>query len=119
MNSWFKKKVQASPEISEAVVTQPPNERFVWPTDVTFTAVDEVVIALPEALFAGRKIGECVIGPNDMEIGWTPGKDYILVKLQPGMSATIIKSCEAFLIADDQKPRRLKIRGKLRKPPTP
>jgi hypothetical protein len=112
MFGWFRKKPAAPPAATDAVVSQPPGEVFAWPKGVVITAVDEVIIALPVALFdQDRPIGEFVLGPEDMGFSLPPGSDVFFIKLSPGMSVSLAKSCQAYLVAEDKQPRRLKISG--------
>ena len=108
MFGWFKKK----PSPAEPIAHQPPHEIFPWPVGVTITAVDDVVIALPLALFdQDRPMGEFLFGPDGMGIKYLPDKDFFLIHLEPGMAVRLAKSCQAFVVADDGKPRRLKPSG--------
>jgi hypothetical protein len=101
------KKVSAD----DPVCTAAPKEIFPWPRDGIITAVDEVVIALPLALFdKDRPIGEFIFGPKDMELNIPPNGDKFFIRLKPGMSVSLAKSCEAYVVADDDVPRRVKVR---------
>ena len=102
-----------SPEAQEWVAHQPPGEIFPWPKGTVLTALDELVIALPVEIFGkDEPIGSVVLGPDDMEINIPPQGKIFYVRLQPGMSVSLTKSCEASLVAEDKQPRRLTVRRK-------
>ncbi len=106
MLGWLKKALGLP--TAAATVAQPPNEPFPWPAGVTLTALDEVILALPAALFnADRPMGAVVQGPADMAFSYTPGEDVFLIRLQPGMAVRLTKPCRAYVVADDGRPRRL------------
>jgi hypothetical protein len=111
MFGWLKKKsVPPAPPVP--VAYQPPNEVFLWPKGVVLTAVDAVVLALPVALFdLERPMGEFVFGSPDMGFRCPPESEVFFIKLEPGMSVSLAKSCEAYVVASDGKPRRLKPSG--------
>lgn len=110
MFGWLRKRRE--PPADEPIACQPPNEVFPWPKGVVLTAVDEVTIAVPAAMFdPGQPIGRFVFGPDDMEFGSPAGSDVVLIRLRPGMSVSLAKSVQAYVVADDGRPRRLKPSG--------
>ena len=74
------------------------------------TALDEATIALPMAIFGkDEPIGSVVLGPKDMQINIPKNGKTFYIRLQPGMSVSLAKSCQARVVADDKQPRRFKI----------
>ena len=109
MFGWLKRKLNRTPD--EPICIAVPKELFPWPKGGVLTAVDEVVIALPIALFdKERPMGEFVFGPQDMELNIPPNGDRFFIRLKPGMSVSLAKSCQAYVEADDTVPRRMKVR---------
>ena len=109
MFGWLKRKPLATSS-GEFIGTQPPGEIFPWPEGTILTAVDELVLALPMALFdKDRPIGEIVFGPDDMQISIPPKGDVFFIRLMPGMSVSLAKSCQSYVFAEDKKPRRIKV----------
>ena len=91
---------------------QPPGEVFPWPEGTDLTALDEVVIALPVALFGEHEpIGSVVFCPDGAELNIPPQGDRFYLRLRPGMSVRLTKSCQACVIAEDTEPRRFKVSG--------
>ena len=111
MFGWFTKKPEP-PARNNAVAYQPPGEVFPWARGVVLTALDEVVLALPVALFdQDRPMSEFIFGPDDMGFNIPPGSDICFLKLQPGMSVSLAKSCQAYVVAQDKQPRRFSVSG--------
>ena len=99
----------------ETIAQQPPGEIFPWPKGTRLVAVDDVTIAVPAAiLHEDEQIGSVIIGDSDMDISLprvpitTPGA-LIQLRLGAGMSVSLAKSCQAMVVADDKKPRRIKV----------
>lgn len=110
MVGWLKR-LFTSESADDPVCTALPKEIFPWPKGGIITAVDEVVIALPIALFdKDRAMGEFVFGPKDMELNIPPNGDKFFIRLKPGMLVSLAKSCQAYVVADDSVPRRMKVR---------
>jgi hypothetical protein len=106
--NWFKRRVSS---VSDVLAVQPPGQIFPWPKGAVITAVDEVVLALPVALFEkDRPLSEAVFGPDDMEVNMPPDSDTFLVRLKPGMSLSLAKSVQSFVVGEDKTPRRLRVR---------
>jgi hypothetical protein len=81
---------------------------FPWPKGAVITAIDDLVLALPTALFEmDRPMGEFVFGSEDMELSMPPESDTFFLRLRCGMSVSLAKSCECYIVADDKNPRRL------------
>ena len=111
----FKRKPQPA-TTGELIATQPHGQIFPWPKGAVLTAVDELVLALPVALFdKDRPMSEFVFGPNDMQMNIPPASDTFFVRLMPGMSISLAKSVQSYVVSGDQKPRRIKVRP----PPQP
>jgi hypothetical protein len=107
---WLRRKATFD-ENGEAVVAQPPNAIFPWPKGAVLTAVDEVTLALPTALFdADRPMSDFLFGPDDLEMNAPPGSDTFFVRLKPGMSVSLAKSVQSRVVSDDKKPRRMRVK---------
>ena len=112
MFGLFKKKAAAPAKTEEAVASQTPGEVFPWPRGTVLTALDEATIALPMAIFdKDQPIGSVVLGPTDMQISFPKEGDVFWIRLQPGMSVRLAKSCQAIVVANDQQPRRFRSRS--------
>lgn len=112
MFGLFKKKFAAPAKSGEAIAHQPPGQIFPWPQGTVLTALDEATIALPKAIFGkDEPIGSVVLGPADMQMHIPKEGDTFLIRLQPGMSVSLAKSCQARVVSDDGQPRRFKISG--------
>src|SRR5438552_3953373 len=97
---------------TEAVAHQPPGQVFPWPKGMVLTALDETIIALPMGLFDNHQPMESFLfGPADMQVNIPKDGDTFLIRLQPGMSVSIGRPCQARVVADDKQPRRFKISG--------
>jgi hypothetical protein len=106
---WLKNKLRFGSN-AERIALQPPGVIFPWPKEVVLTAIDETVFALPQAIFEDdRPIGEFVFGPADMEINIPLEGDTFFVRVQPGMSVSLSKSCQSYVVAEDHHPRRVKM----------
>lgn len=91
---------------NEIVTSLQPGELFPWPNDMTLTAIDELVIALPIALFGdNEKLGDVLLLPENAEINIPLNGDRFYIRLRSGMTAAIVKSSMACLVAQDARPR--------------
>src|SRR5262245_40247461 len=109
MFGFFKKKSEMQAKSADAVAHQPPGQIFPWSQ---VTALDEAVIALPTAIFGkDEPMGSVVLGPADMEMQIPKEGDTFLIRLQPGMSVSLARSCQARVVADDGQSRRFRISG--------
>jgi hypothetical protein len=107
---WLKRKRQQSTNDGIAA-THPPMQPFPWPKGAVITAVDELVLALPIALFdKDRPMSEFVFGPHDMQMNMPPESNTFFIRLMPGMSVSLAKSCESYIVADDKNLRRLTVK---------
>ena len=111
MFKWMRRrKQQAVASTNDLIASQPPGDIFPWPKGAVLTAVDELVLALPVALFeADRPMNEAVFGPDDMEINIPPGSETFFIRLRPGMSVSLAKSVQSYVVAEDHQPRRIKV----------
>jgi hypothetical protein len=92
------------------VATQPPGEVFPWHKGAVLTAIDEVVLALPMALLdKERPLDELIFGQKEMQINVPMEGDAFFPRLMPGMSVSLAKSCQAYVVADDNMPRHIKV----------
>lgn len=68
MVNWMRRRKQVVASTNDLIASQPPGEMFPWPKGAVLTAVDELVLALPVALFeADRPMNEAVFGSDDVE----------------------------------------------------
>jgi hypothetical protein len=106
---WLKPRPQTR-ATDELIVTQPHGEVFPWPKGAVLTAVDERVLALPTALFdKARPMSEFVFAPDGAQMNIPPDGNTCFVRLMPGMSISLAKTVQSYVISDDQKPRRIKV----------
>lgn len=54
---------------------------------------------------------EFVFGPPEMEINIPTDGDRFFLRLMPGMSVSLAKNCQSYVVADDERPRRIKVSG--------
>jgi hypothetical protein len=74
--------------------------------------LEVAIIELPLAAFGkDEPIGSVVFGPNDMEINIPPEGESIFIRLQAGMSVSLSKSCQARVVANDGRPRKIRLSG--------
>ena len=107
MFGWLRKQPE-QPRPDGEVALQPPGEVFPWPKGTVLTAVDDVVLALPMALLAGdQPLKEILSGPDGMEVNLPPDGEAFFIRLRPGMSASVGRSCQAYVVAEDGRPRRI------------
>ncbi len=112
MFGWFKRQSESSKQPVEAIACQPPGEVFPWPQGTVLTALDEVIIELPQAAFGNAEaIGSVVLGPSDMEINIPLQGESFYIRLKPGMSVSLSKSCQGRVVAEDKRPRRFRLSG--------
>lgn len=89
---------------------QYPGDVFLWPADITLTSLDECVLALPAVILnEDDPIGDMIVGDDDMGFSMPQGDENIYLRLEPDMSVTIRRSCQALICGDDDKPRRFKV----------
>src|SRR5262245_39506080 len=99
-------------DFDDNIASQPPGQTFPWHKGTILTALDEAIIALPMAIFDSDKaMGSVVLGPDDMQLNIPKEGDTFFIRLQPGMSVSLTKSCQARVVADDGQPRRFKVSG--------
>jgi hypothetical protein len=109
---WFRRKGRAASG-KPTMASQPPGRIFPWPKGAVLTAIDELVLALPMALFEDdRPMSEFVFGPDDMQINIPPEGETFFIRLMPQMSVSLAKPCQSYVVADDEddrKPRRIMV----------
>src|SRR3954464_11788506 len=106
MFGFFKKKSETPATAAETIAHQPPGEVFPWPKGTVLTALDEATIALPMAIFGkDEPIGSVVLGSADVQVNIPKEGDTFYIRLQPGMSVSLSRSCQARVVADDPQPR--------------
>ena len=77
-----------------------------------FTAINELVLGNPHgAADKDRPMSEFVFGPDEMQINIPPagGDIFFFIRLLPGMSVSLAKSVQSFIVADDSTPRRIRV----------
>lgn len=108
MFGWGKRKAKS--DDADLIAAQPPGQIFPWPKGAVLTAIDELVLAVPIALFdRDRPMSEFVFGPEDMQINIPPDSDTFFIRLLPGMSVSLARSVESRVVAEDATPRRIKV----------
>ncbi len=106
---WFKR-LFGDTAIRGELCLQPHGELFPWPKGVLITAVDELIISVPMALFEDdRPLNDAVNGPDNMEISFDAENNVCFLRLQPGTVVSVNKSTQAYIVSEDRKPRRLKV----------
>lgn len=109
MFGWFKRKQSVKTDDND-IVLAPFGVVFPWSKKFELTAVDDLVLALPGAIFGkNQALQEVLFGPDDMLIAFSPDHEVVYVKLQPGMSIRLTKSADAFVASEDKKSRRIKL----------
>ena len=96
----------------ERIALQPPGAMFPWPKLTELTALEEVTIGVPSQILGGDEvIGSVIRSHPDAEIclPTATGQPLILLRLKAGMSVSLTKSCQALIVADDKRPRRIKV----------
>jgi hypothetical protein len=112
MFGFFRKKAATAMTQPDSVAHQPLGEVFPWPKGTVLTALDEATIALPIAIFGkDEPIGSVVLGSADVQVNIPKEGDTFYIRLQPGMSVSLSRSCQARVVADDPQPRRFKLSG--------
>jgi len=95
----------------ETVFSQPPGKIFRWTKGTKITAIDMVIIAVPKALLSsgGETISSVIEADDEMNVAIPPDSDKIFLYVQPGMSVTLKKSSESYIVANDDTPRRIRM----------
>jgi hypothetical protein len=85
------------------IAAQPIGEEFPWPAGCCLKPLDPVTVALPIEMWGpDDSIGSMIDCADDVEIGMSQCGRLMLLRLKPGMSASIRKNCMAVLVADDR-----------------
>ena len=94
----------------ERLAAVTPGQIFRWPRGGTITAIDAVVIALPMGPIQDNEtMGEVVAADGEMNVAMPPDSENIHLSFQPGMSVTIKRNSQSYLVAGDTIPRRIRI----------
>ncbi len=105
MLTWLKQKVTGSGE-SWLRVQQEPGTTFPFPKGAKLRPDEEVVLALPAALFSDHEeIGSVLLCDDNAGLAWDEKAGAWYVKLKPGMTFSLARSCEVMLIASGHRPR--------------
>jgi hypothetical protein len=108
--AWLRKKATPTVTSEQPMATQPPGEVFPWPRSTTLTSLDETVLALPKAILGpDEPIGSVIRGDDAMEINIPEQGEVLYLRLRPGMSVTLSKSCQAVVVSDNKKPKQFRI----------
>lgn len=97
------------------VAMQPPGQPFPWPRGTRLTALEAVVIVIPAAAVGPEEeIGSVILGDADMEIRppQKPSDPYIYLRLKEGSSVSLSKSVQGMIVAEDNRPRRIRVQQK-------
>ena len=109
MLDWFRTPRSPTPSRT-SVAVQPPGAVFPWPRGTTLTALDEAVLALPRALVGPDEVIAAIIrGDDAMEITLAEDGELFYLRLRPGMTVSLTRSAQSFVVADDGQSRRFQI----------
>lgn len=108
MFSWFRQKPKQEQQ-DQSIISQLPGVEFPWPAGAVLTALDELVLALPTAMLGDRPMSDSVFGADGMQVNLPPDGDTFYIKLMPQMSVSLAKACESYVVADDKRPRRMRV----------
>lgn len=87
-------------------VQQLPGTKFPFPKGAKLKPEEEVILALPTALISdNEKIGSVLLCDNIAELSLNEKVGVWYVKLQPGMTFSLSKSCEFMIIGKDDRPQ--------------
>ncbi len=112
MPKQSKKKSKWVVKTQDVILQAIPGAIFPWPQGMVITALDEMIIEIPQAVFGEEPIGSVLLGSEDCEVCIPPhNDDSFFIRLQPGMSVSLTKSCEARLVAEEKTPRKVWITG--------
>ena len=110
MFKWLSNKMRENQQIW-LPASQPPKLAFPFPVGTVLEAQEEVVLMIPKKVIEeNEKIGEIILCPDNAEIALREDWDAWLVKLQKGFRLSITRSCQMMIIADDDRPRKVKIK---------
>jgi hypothetical protein len=109
MLDWFRKRLSRTASAGP-IASQPPGEPFPWPRGTTLTALDETLLALPRAILGPSEvIGSVIRGDDAMQINIPEEGDLLFLRLRPGMSVSLSRSCQACVVSDDGQPSRFQV----------
>jgi hypothetical protein len=115
MSSFLKSLFHAKKPKKQLAVAE-PGKMFAWKAGCWLEATETTVFLLPGQLIRdGEKIGSIIeFSSDDVQIGFTESPDRksiteIRLKLEAGQSATIRRSAQAMMVADDQSERKIYI----------
>ncbi len=104
MLNWLKK--ITGPKEKWLRLQQMPGTPFPFPKGAKLRPEEEVVLALPKALIADNEtIGSVLLCDNDAGFTINDEAGALYVKLKPGMTFSLSKSCEIMVITEDRRPR--------------
>ena len=110
----FLKSLFGSRKPKKQLAVAEPGKMFAWKKGCWLEATETTVFLLPGQLIGdGEKIGSIIeTSSDDVLIGFTESPDRksfteIRLKLEAGQSATIRRSAQAMMVADDKKERKV------------
>ena len=93
-----------------AICVQPPNSVFPLLKGVVLKSLDEVILALPIAiLYPDEVISSVIQSDDDVLINIAEKEERVYLRLKPGMKMSVTKSCQAHVLAENQKPKRFQV----------
>ena len=105
MLNWLKQRFLRT-EQSWLRVQQVPGATFPFLKGAKLRPDEEVVLALPALVIAeDEQIGSILLCDDHAEIALNDKAGVWYVKLKPGMTFSLARSCEIMLIATDSRPR--------------
>lgn len=115
MSSFLKSLFASKPHTKQSAIAE-PGKMFAWKKGVWLEATETTVFLLPGQIIGeNEKIGSIIETSSDeVMIGFTKSPDdksitEIRLKLEAGQSATIRRSAQAMMVADDSRERKIYI----------
>jgi|SRR5688572_7499450 len=106
MLAWLKRRNSEAQREGWLRVQQAPGTTFPFPKGAKLRPEEEVLLALSSALISGdEKIGSVLLCDDDADLTLNDKVGAWYVKLKPGMTFSLSKSCEVMLIGADSRPR--------------
>jgi hypothetical protein len=105
MLNWLQRKITGTRE-PWIRAEQVPGIPFPFPKGAKLRPEENVLLAFPKALIANNEqIGSILLCDDDAEFTLNDEVGACYVKLKPGMTFALAKSCEIMVIAGDTRPR--------------
>lgn len=85
----------------QLIASHPVGQIFPWAAGYVLKPLDPVTIAIPQELFADDiQIGAMILCDGEAETTISENGTQILLRMKPGMTATIRKNSQALLVDD-------------------